>query len=92
MRVLFILFSVISVVNALKLFANRFIPTSKSFVTSLQAVPLELTGQLDTTKSWDVKFIFNGEEKVCMYMYPSFVVYFDRDNSNNLYDSTILII
>jgi ferredoxin len=32
--------------------------------TSLQAVPLELDGKLDPSKSWDVKFILNGEEKI----------------------------
>ena len=32
--------------------------------TKLQAIPLELTGRLDASKKWPVKFIFNGEEKV----------------------------
>ena len=31
---------------------------------TLSSIPLELEGQLDASKSWDVKFIFNGEEKV----------------------------
>lgn len=30
----------------------------------LHDVPLEIADKLDPTKSWDVKFIFNGEEKV----------------------------
>jgi hypothetical protein len=75
MRVLSVLFlfSVSSaVVSALKLFANRYIPTPSTSVRSksllLQAIPLELTGQLDSTKSWDVTFIFNGEEKVRMFV------------------------
>jgi len=29
----------------------------------LAAVPLELEGKLDTTKTWKVKFVFNGETK-----------------------------
>jgi len=32
--------------------------------TALYDVPLELTGQLDPSKKWDVKFIFEGKEKV----------------------------
>jgi ferredoxin len=40
-----------------------------------------LTGQLDSTKSWDVTFIFNGEEKVRMF------VWFETNN-----DSKLLII
>jgi ferredoxin len=31
---------------------------------ALNKIPLELTGKLDPSKSWDVKFIFNGEEKI----------------------------
>lgn len=31
--------------------------------TELKAVPLELTGQLDPSKKWKVKFIYKGEEK-----------------------------
>jgi hypothetical protein len=27
-------------------------------------IPLELEGKLDGSRSWDVKFVFNGEEKV----------------------------
>lgn len=30
----------------------------------VQDIPLELEGQLDPSKSWDVKLIFNGAEKV----------------------------
>lgn len=30
----------------------------------LNDIPLELEGQLDASRSWDVKFIFNGEEKI----------------------------
>lgn len=30
----------------------------------LNDVPLELTGKLDSSKSWDVKFIFQGKEKI----------------------------
>lgn len=30
----------------------------------LKDVPLELTGQLDPSKVWPVKFIFKGEEKI----------------------------
>jgi hypothetical protein len=29
------------------------------------AIPLELEGQLDEKKSWEVKFVFQGVEKVC---------------------------
>lgn len=36
----------------------------RSQQTALRDVPLELTGQLDPSKKWDVKFIFEGEEKV----------------------------
>lgn len=38
-------------------FANR-------EITLLREVPLELTGQLDESKSWDVKFVFQGVEKI----------------------------
>jgi hypothetical protein len=30
----------------------------------LRYIPVELEGQLDGSRKWDVKFIFNGEEKV----------------------------
>ena len=30
----------------------------------MMSVPLELEGQLDPLKSWEVKLIFNGSEKV----------------------------
>jgi hypothetical protein len=30
----------------------------------LFAIPPELTGQLNSKNSWDVKFIYNGEEKI----------------------------
>ena len=30
----------------------------------MMSVPLELEGQLDPTKSWEVKLIFDGKEKV----------------------------
>jgi ferredoxin len=36
----------------------------RRITTTLRDVPLELTGQLDPSKKWDVKFIFDGEEKV----------------------------
>jgi ferredoxin len=32
-------------------------------LSPLAAVPLELEGQLDSTKTWKVKFVFNGETK-----------------------------
>jgi ferredoxin len=31
--------------------------------TVVAAIPLELTGQLDETKSWPVKYMFDGQEK-----------------------------
>lgn len=44
------------------------LPYAKKFVcrseTSLYEIPLELTGQLDSSKTWDVTFLYNGEEKV----------------------------
>ena len=33
-------------------------------LTVMMSVPLELEGQLDPAKSWEVKLIFNGKEKV----------------------------
>lgn len=30
----------------------------------LHDIPLELEGKLDATKQWDVKFLYNGEEKL----------------------------
>lgn len=63
MRILFVLFSLLGSSAALKMFANRY-AVGRQTMAPLQAIPLELTGQLDATKSWDVKFIFNGEEKV----------------------------
>ena len=35
-----------------------------SRTTSLYDIPLELSGRLDASRSWDVKFIFNGQEKI----------------------------
>ena len=32
--------------------------------SALRDVPLELDGKLDPSKSWPVKFLFRGEEKV----------------------------
>lgn len=34
------------------------------YIKPVYDVPLELTGQLDPSKKWDVKFIYKGEEKV----------------------------
>lgn len=33
-------------------------------IAPLYDIPLELSGRLDASRSWDVKFIFNGQEKV----------------------------
>lgn len=56
---------------------NAFLHTTTRIVTNrynknavsisnlvLKDVPLELTGQLDPSKKWDVKFIYKGEEKI----------------------------
>lgn len=45
-------------------FINKQQQQQQQTSTSLFDVPLELTGQLDPSKKWDVKFIFNGQEKV----------------------------
>jgi hypothetical protein len=42
-----------------RIFQSRIAPSIRLF-----GVPLELTGQLDPSKKWDVKFIYNGEEKM----------------------------
>lgn len=44
--------------------ALRFNVPRKVRSTKLHEIPLELTGKLDASKTWDVKFIFNGEEKI----------------------------
>lgn len=33
-------------------------------IAPLYDIPLELSGRLDASRSWDVKFVFNGQEKV----------------------------
>jgi len=39
-------------------------PTKGVSTAPLYDIPLELSGRLDASRSWDVKFIFNGQEKV----------------------------
>ena len=59
-----IIFAVVvfgTVSNALKFSAPKY-ATRRS--TLLREVPLELTGQLDSSKTWDVKFVYKGQEKV----------------------------
>lgn len=53
------------VLSAHALLHNNPITNAKRIQRSskLFDVPLELTGKLDPTKSWDVKFIFQGKEK-----------------------------
>ena len=33
-------------------------------IAPLYDIPLELSGRLDASRSWDVKFVFNGQEKI----------------------------
>jgi hypothetical protein len=52
----------ISLTNSLN--SRSFKHKTVKSTSSLNEIPLELTGQLDPSKSWEVKFIHNGEEKV----------------------------
>eukprot|EP01038_Epipyxis_sp_PR26KG_P010161 gene10161-13669_t len=63
LNIALIYLSILSLSNALfwgltstKLSTKRYIP--------FYAIPLELTGQLDPNKKWDVKLQFEGKEKV----------------------------
>ena len=49
-------------VDAFSLLRPSFTLRARSKV--MMSVPLELEGQLDPLKSWEVKLIFNGSEKV----------------------------
>ena len=59
---LLLLIQLLFAVNA---FSLRLIPFRLRTPSRLMmSVPLELEGQLDPTKSWEVKLIFDGKEKV----------------------------
>ena len=58
------LFTLICITNAFTSIQNRYNFIVRPSKTLLREVPLELTGQLDPKKSWDVKFIFGDQEKV----------------------------
>lgn len=49
-------------VNAFSSFLRPY--TLRTHSKVMMSVPLELEGQLDPLKSWEVKLIFNGSEKV----------------------------
>ena len=49
--------SAYSIINVRRLIGQN------RFQTLLREVPLELTGQLDPSKSWSVKFVFGADEK-----------------------------
>ena len=67
-NILLILLISIAFTQSFNIFAGpRAFSTSFKPSTSLNAIPLELTGQLDASKTWDVKFIYNGEERVYYY-------------------------
>lgn len=56
MAALLVLFLSVAVAFKAPLGVNR--------IAKYNAIPLELEGKLDESKSWPVKFLFNGEEKV----------------------------
>jgi hypothetical protein len=59
--VLFSFFFAIASALQSRSFLSRIVTRSP---TTLFELPLELTGQLDPNKKWDVIFRFNGEDKV----------------------------
>jgi ferredoxin len=59
-----VLFALISIVNAFTSIQSRSNFITRSSKTLLREVPLELTGQLDPKKSWDVKLVFGDQEKI----------------------------
>lgn len=72
----FVLMVVMSVVYAYKsLNHGNFMSKAVISKTLLRNIPLELTGQLDPKKSWDVKLIFRGEEKVIIWLYNLFILH-----------------
>ena len=75
-NILLILLISFSFTQSFNIFAGpRVFSTSFKSSTSLNAIPLELTGQLDATKTWDVKFIYNGEERVyCHFLAVYYIV------------------
>ena len=75
-NVLLILLISTAFTQSFNIFAGpRAFSTSFKSSTSLNAIPLELTGQLDATKTWDVKFIYNGEERVyCHFLTFYYIV------------------
>lgn len=61
----FTLFTAITAFRAIAPTAGSWIASNDARKsTKLMDVPLELEGQLDPSKSWPVKFVFNGVEKV----------------------------
>jgi hypothetical protein len=55
----------IQLLFAVNAFSLRLIPFRLRTPSRLMmSVPLELEGQLDPTKSWEVKLIFDGKEKI----------------------------
>jgi hypothetical protein len=63
-----VLFALISVANAFTSIQSRYNFITRSSKTLLREIPIELTGQLDPKKSWDVKIIFGDQEKVIYYL------------------------
>ena len=64
LRTIINLFTLVCVAKAFISIQSRYNFIVRPSKTLLRDVPLELTGQLDPKKTWDVKFIFRGEEKV----------------------------
>lgn len=50
--------------------------------TALNAIPLELEGQLNSANKWEVKFIFNGVEKVVLVPEDSCIL----DSAEKIFD------
>jgi len=63
-RLLVTLALLVSVVSGFLSSRLRVAAAAKSGTFELKDIPLELTGRLDASKKWPVKFIFKGEEKV----------------------------
>ena len=62
MLLFFSVFAVLVVCGNALLMRNRIQPAR--LATALNTVPLELVGQLNPANKWEVKFIFEGEEKI----------------------------
>lgn len=65
LKLLFIFTHYLVIASAFSL-PRPYFATKKSMTNVMMSVPLELEGQLNPSKVWEVKLLFNGKEKTVL--------------------------